>query len=118
MESLRFPYYGKRLLGLPQDLIFGVRCPEESLVLYYCFNNLYGLLSFIMTIPIFMEPDVGTLHLPRILCLHGGGTNAKIFHAQCRVLRAELKGIFRLCFAEAPFPSKPGPVSESGDTFR
>jgi hypothetical protein len=50
-----------------------------------------------------------TLSLPRILCLHGGGTNARIFRAQCRVLNAQLKSKFRLCFAEAPFPSVPGP---------
>ncbi|KAL4981534.1 serine hydrolase-domain-containing protein [Aspergillus falconensis] len=50
-----------------------------------------------------------TLHLPRILCLHGGGTNARIFHSQCRVLRARLSPHFRLVFADAPFPSTPGP---------
>ncbi|KAL4994905.1 serine hydrolase-domain-containing protein [Aspergillus recurvatus] len=50
-----------------------------------------------------------TLRLPRILCLHGGGTNARIFHSQCRVLRARLSPHFRLVFAEAPFPSTPGP---------
>ncbi|KAL8991187.1 MAG: hypothetical protein Q9177_000335 [Variospora cf. flavescens] len=55
------------------------------------------------------ETEDQTLHLPRILCLHGGGTNARIFRAQCRVLRAELRHSFRLCFAEAPFPSQPGP---------
>jgi hypothetical protein len=47
-----------------------------------------------------------TLHLPRILCLHGGGTNARIFRAQCRVLRAHLHTKFRLCFADAPFLTK------------
>ncbi len=48
-------------------------------------------------------------NLPRILCLHGGGTNARIFRAQCRVLEAKLKSRFRLCFADAPFPSQAGP---------
>ena len=56
-----------------------------------------------------IEPEDSTLHLPRILCLHGGGTNAQIFNAQCRVLRAQLKSTFRLCFANAPFPSETGP---------
>ena len=56
-----------------------------------------------------IEPEDSTLHLPRILCLHGGGTNAQIFSAQCRVLRAQLKSTFRLCFANAPFPSETGP---------
>ena len=56
-----------------------------------------------------LETEDRTLHLPRILCLHGGGTNARIFRAQCRVLIAELRSKFRLCFAEAPFPSQPGP---------
>ncbi|KAA6409325.1 MAG: citrinin biosynthesis oxidoreductase [Lasallia pustulata] len=56
-----------------------------------------------------LETEDQTLYLPRILCLHGGGTNANIFRAQCRILRAELRSKFRLCFAEAPFPSQPGP---------
>ncbi|KAI8627466.1 serine hydrolase FSH [Xylariaceae sp. FL1651] len=50
-----------------------------------------------------------TLHLPRILCLHGGGTNARIFRAQCRVLSRLLEPHFRLVYAEAPYPSVPGP---------
>ncbi|KAK8120808.1 serine hydrolase FSH [Apiospora kogelbergensis] len=53
-----------------------------------------------------MDP---TLHLPRILCLHGGGTNSRIFRAQCRVLISQLRPYFRLCFAEAPFSSSAGP---------
>ena len=61
-----------------------------------------------MAIPTIREEDQA-LHLPRILCLHGGGTNARVFRAQCRVLRTELKHRFRLCFAEAPFSSQPGP---------
>lgn len=57
------------------------------------------------------QPAAGdpTLHLPRIVCLHGGGTNARIFRAQCRVLRAHLQSSFRLVFPEAPFPSDAGP---------
>ncbi|KAL4997565.1 serine hydrolase FSH [Aspergillus recurvatus] len=55
----------------------------------------------------------GTLPLPRILCLHGGGTNAKIFRAQCRTLRPQLSNHFRLVFADAPFLSGPGPDVES-----
>lgn len=54
------------------------------------------------------EPD-STLHLPRILCLHGGGTNAKIFRAQCRVLERKLRPTFRLCYADAPLASQAGP---------
>ena len=63
-----------------------------------------------------------TLHLPRILCLHGGGTNAKIFSAQCRGLQSRLRNQFRLCFANAPFPSQAGPdvlsVYEKNGPFR
>jgi hypothetical protein len=62
--------------------------------------------------------EEATLYLPRILCLHGGGTNAKIFRAQCRVLRAELGSKFRLCFAEAPFSSQPGPVCIDPISFK
>lgn len=54
-----------------------------------------------------------TLSLPRIMCLHGGGTNARIFRIQCRRLIAQLKSEFRLVFAEAPFASDAGPDVES-----
>ncbi|BCS04007.1 uncharacterized protein AKAW2_70885A [Aspergillus luchuensis] len=54
-------------------------------------------------------PDQHTRHLPRILCLHGGGTNARIFRAQCRGIVAQLKSEYRLIFAEAPFESQVGP---------
>lgn len=50
-----------------------------------------------------------TLGLPRILCLHGGGTNARIFESQCRAISAHLEPYFRLVFAEAPYESTPGP---------
>ncbi|EQL02221.1 hypothetical protein G6O67_000130 [Ophiocordyceps sinensis] len=50
-----------------------------------------------------------TLHLPRILCLHGGGTNAQIFRMQCRAFKYHLGREFRFIFAQAPYPSKPGP---------
>ncbi|KAF2151097.1 citrinin biosynthesis oxidoreductase CtnB [Myriangium duriaei CBS 260.36] len=49
-----------------------------------------------------------TLHLPRILCLHGGGTNAHIFRLQCRVLERTLQSSFRFVYAQAPFPAEPG----------
>ncbi|KAL4752264.1 hypothetical protein BDW72DRAFT_212143 [Aspergillus terricola var. indicus] len=48
------------------------------------------------------------LHLPRILCLHGGGTNARIFRMQCRVLERSLRSTFRFVYAEAPFAAQPG----------
>nr|AMJ52081.1 lijB [Ascomycota sp. F53] len=53
--------------------------------------------------------DDQTLHLPRILCLHGGGTNSRIFRAQCRIIRRHLENSFRLVFPDAPYLSKPGP---------
>ncbi|KAL4863027.1 serine hydrolase-domain-containing protein [Aspergillus spectabilis] len=63
-----------------------------------------------------------TLHHPRILCLHGGGTNARIFRSQCRALRAKLSPHYRLVFAEAPFFTTPGPdvvsVYEKWGPFR
>lgn len=55
------------------------------------------------------ESDGPSLELPRILCLHGGGTNARVFRAQCRSLISQLRSEFRLVFAEAPFPCEPGP---------
>lgn len=54
------------------------------------------------------SPNDSTLHLPRILCLHGGGTNARIFRAQCRRLVAQLASEFRLVFAQGPFVSDAG----------
>ncbi len=47
--------------------------------------------------------------LPRLLCLHGGGSNALIFRAQCRGLRKQLRLNFRFCFAQASYPTQPGP---------
>ncbi|KPM43459.1 hypothetical protein AK830_g3095 [Neonectria ditissima] len=61
--------------------------------------------------------DGAGLHLPRILCLHGGGVNAQIFELQCRGLIARLRGSLRLVFVDAPFLSAPHPsvVSVYGD---
>ncbi|KAI6587408.1 hypothetical protein MCOR06_006349 [Pyricularia oryzae] len=56
-----------------------------------------------------LEYDENTRHLPRILCLHGSGTNASIFQVQCRRLSTCLQPYFRLVFAEAPFVCLPGP---------
>jgi pimeloyl-ACP methyl ester carboxylesterase len=56
-----------------------------------------------------LHEDLQGLSLPRILCLHGGGSNARIFKAQLRSLRFELSHHFRFVFAEAPFSSEPGP---------
>ncbi|KAI1098447.1 serine hydrolase FSH [Jackrogersella minutella] len=62
------------------------------------------------------------LHLPRILCLHGGGSNSRVFRAQCRIIRAQLQPYFRLVFADAPFLSQPGsdiePVYAEWGPFR
>ena len=55
------------------------------------------------------EPEDLTLHLPRLLCLHGGGTNHRIFRAQCRGIEYWIKSNFRLCYAEAPYDSNAGP---------
>ncbi|KAF3763400.1 alpha/beta-hydrolase [Cryphonectria parasitica EP155] len=54
-------------------------------------------------------PDNATLHLPRILCLHGGGTNPQIFYMQCRAISHHLKSQFRMVYPCAPFASTPGP---------
>ncbi|KAK0613556.1 serine hydrolase FSH [Immersiella caudata] len=50
-----------------------------------------------------------TLGYPRILCLHGGGTNAAIFRLQCRSLMAKLSQ-FRFVFVDAPVPCPPHPA--------
>ena len=77
--------------------------PSQRKTAYSCLYFILNMLSKAST------SDDSTLHLPRILCLHGGGTNARIFRAQCRVLEKALKPFFRLCYAQAPYRSKPGP---------
>jgi pimeloyl-ACP methyl ester carboxylesterase len=54
--------------------------------------------------------SLGDLHLPRILCLHGGGVNAEAFRLQCRGLFHSLNGTFRFVFPDAPYlsPADPG----------
>ncbi len=47
--------------------------------------------------------------LPRLLCLHGGGTSALIFKIQTRRLQWALRSQFKLVFADGPFPSGAGP---------
>lgn len=54
------------------------------------------------------EGNHSTLHLPRIVCLHGGGTKARIFRAQCRRLSLHLQSETRLVFAQAAFPFNAG----------
>lgn len=48
-------------------------------------------------------------HLPRILCLHGGGTSSLIFTFQARRLIKFLRPHFRLTFIDAPHECAPGP---------
>ncbi|KAL2050614.1 hypothetical protein ABVK25_009122 [Lepraria finkii] len=48
-------------------------------------------------------------HLPRLLCLHGGGTSAMIFKIQTRRLQWSLRQHFRFVFVDAPFESAAGP---------
>ncbi|KAF2152732.1 hypothetical protein K461DRAFT_214343, partial [Myriangium duriaei CBS 260.36] len=47
--------------------------------------------------------------LPKILCLHGGGTNAAIFHRQMRCIIRSLSSHFTFVFVDAPHPSPAGP---------
>jgi pimeloyl-ACP methyl ester carboxylesterase len=47
---------------------------------------------------------------PRILCLHGGGTNSRILRISCRVLEAQLANQARLVYADAPYFGPPGPL--------
>ena len=53
-------------------------------------------------------PEEKTMHLPRILCLHGGGVTGDVFKAQARALIKYLPD-FRLVFADGPFFCDPGP---------
>ncbi|KAI1766322.1 serine hydrolase FSH [Hypoxylon sp. FL1150] len=47
--------------------------------------------------------------LPAILCLHGAGTNAKIFELQAHNIIQAMNKNFRFIFINAPFESRPGP---------
>jgi hypothetical protein len=58
---------------------------------------------------VFMVPIILYISLNFLLTSLGGGTNARIFRAQCRGLESQLRNQFRLCYAEGPFPSNPGP---------
>ncbi|KAM7205770.1 citrinin biosynthesis oxidoreductase CtnB [Naviculisporaceae sp. PSN 640] len=59
----------------------------------------------------FNQPPDPSLPLPRILCLHGGGVNAKVFRWQCRsIIRSGLTPHFRFVFADAPFECDPHPA--------
>lgn len=51
------------------------------------------------------KPD--STHLPRLLCLHGGGVNALIFETQSRSLIRHLQHSFRLVWADGPFLCDP-----------
>lgn len=63
-----------------------------------------------------------TQHLPAILCLHGGGSNATVFQIQARRLYWRLKSRFRFVFAEGPLEGEAGwemlPTFESLAPFR
>ncbi|KFA51437.1 hypothetical protein S40293_03253 [Stachybotrys chartarum IBT 40293] len=53
---------------------------------------------------------MANLSLPRILCLHGGGVNARVFELQCRAIIARLGAQFRFVFVDGPFPCQPHPA--------
>ncbi|MCJ1235429.1 hypothetical protein MMC14_003397 [Varicellaria rhodocarpa] len=57
----------------------------------------------------FSDEAPGDITLPRILCLHGGGVTADIFHAQSRSIIYALRNKFRLIFVDAPWFCGPGP---------
>lgn len=56
-----------------------------------------------------MSKNTEDSQLPRILCLHGGGTSSLIFTFQSRRLVKFLRPHFRLTFIDAPHECAPGP---------
>ncbi|RMD41516.1 hypothetical protein DV735_g3593, partial [Chaetothyriales sp. CBS 134920] len=70
------------------------------------------------------DPDPSTAHLPRILCLHGGGANALVFRTQLRAFLAHpsLAARYRFVFVDAPFECAAGvgvyPVYADWGPFR
>lgn len=76
-----------------------------------------------MTQTVLSGNDKASLSLPRILCLHGGGTSAEIFQLQCRCIIRRLADTFRFVFVDAPFLSRPHPAiipyfGENGPFYR
>lgn len=65
--------------------------------------------------------NTNNVDLPRILCLHGGGTSALIFNFQARKLVKALRPYFRLVFVDAPFECEAGagvlPVFEGAGPY-
>lgn len=68
-----------------------------------------GYKSSTLSSTLIKDLELGALHLPRILCLHGGGSNASVFRIQCRELIRQMNAYFRFVFVEAPFESDAGP---------
>lgn len=52
--------------------------------------------------------DPSRAHLPAILCLHGGGSNATVFKIQTRRLYWRLLSRFRFVFVQGPIEGEPG----------
>lgn len=50
------------------------------------------------------------LRLPRVLCLHGGGTSADILQVQMRAVSHRLRYTFRFVYVDGPFKSNPHPA--------
>ncbi|KAL8793460.1 MAG: hypothetical protein Q9195_003943 [Heterodermia aff. obscurata] len=67
------------------------------------------------------NPRAPPPRLPRLLCLHGGGTSAMIFKIQTMRLAHCLRPHFHLVYVNAPFPCGPGmgvlPVFESAGPY-
>jgi hypothetical protein len=109
-------FYRNRLRNLPSiassfviNFSLLVHCTKPSVVISLELPK-YSTTMTRSTIPANgVSATDSTSHLPRILCLHGGGTNARIFRAQCHIIRRHLENSFRLVFSDAPYISKPGP---------
>lgn len=76
-----------------------------------------------MTQDVVSGNEKASLNLPRLLCLHGGGTSAEIFEVQARGIVRALAGTFRFVFVNAPFLSAPHPdivpyFGDSGPFYR
>ncbi|KAF6828256.1 hypothetical protein CPLU01_08629 [Colletotrichum plurivorum] len=58
-----------------------------------------------------MPPSIvnGSSALPKVLCLHGGGTSARIFGIQLARLTRELSAHFEFVYLDAPIKTGPGP---------
>jgi hypothetical protein len=126
LQRLLLHQHIRPLYGSPKhvSLLCHCRSPVSSLLSSSAASRNTAKMGLPRPPPDITTPPQRTLHLPRILCLHGGGVNAQIFHSQMRSVLAHpsLSDRFRFVFIDAPFECAEGvgisPVYDDWGPFR